>query len=351
MQRNLTVDNKEMVIIMKNQKNNKIYILIFSIIVIIILLAGATFAYWTWGTVRNNEANISITVTGSTSYLYAKLEGGEPINTEEVQLLPTNNCTGPSALQRTVSIRYNNATSTIALVEAQLDLTDMSLFNCDNELDDDELSHMHWAITTNSSSCSNNVISSGTFEGMEFICAPYGSGNGIIGATRKHLSNTIEDPLYGTIFPLRRYTYTDALGDNEEHTLTLPMISIAAEAGMTNESTNTYYIYIWIDENYNWTNYGDSNEDPLGDLNFKLEWHAKIDQNLVCGDVTGDGVLNWGDYYYHNDAIVGITTLTGDRFLLLGDMNSDGNIDSYDGTLIAAAINGAMTPNCPTTLR
>ncbi len=325
-------------------KERSIFVYVIIIVTVVLLLVGATYAYWIWGSARNNEANIALNVFGSSIDIYARIEGGEPINTEIVGLLPTSNCVGSTALQRNVSVTYKNGTSKLALVEAQLDLTEMSNIVYTNALTDTELSHMHWAITTNSASCSDNVVSSGTFEGMEFQSIYVNTVGMIGGHLENELSNMIEHPLYGNIFPL--YNYYVSLTDSTIRNL--PMISIAANANMANEVTNTYYLYIWIDENYTHTNYGGENSDLLSDLNFKLEWHGKIDQNLVCGDVTGDGVLNNDDY----NAVRLLATMMldiGARGNLLGDVSGDGQVRAADATILNRYILGYSSDplNCP----
>lgn len=315
-----------------NKKNNKIFIYVLIVVLIAILIIGATYAYWTWSTVRNNEANISLVVTGSSADLYASLEGGEPILGEEHYLLPTSNCI-PS--RHAVSITYKNATSKPALVEAQLDLTDIaSTISCDKYPTDSELSHVHWAITTNNNSCVSDVVSKGDFRGMEFECVSSG------GTSHAELTNYIEHSLYGTIFPLYRHS-------NGNNTVTnLPMISVLAEANMVNEGTENFYLYVWVDSDYNWINYGYDDTDPLGNFDFVLEWHAKIDQNLVCGDVTGDGIVTSDDVSvvssYIQNGISG-----GDRIRILGDINGDSYVTATDILQLLNIINGGGTPNCP----
>ncbi len=317
-------------------KNNKIFIYISIVIIIALLVVGVTYAYWTWGTVRSNESNIALTVSGSSGDLYARINGGEAISNEDVTLLPTSICMSSGTLQRTVSVTYKNGTNKVALVEAQLDLTELSGLACSTNLTDTELSHMHWAITTNSSSCSDDVVSFGTFEYMEFSCS-----NNV-----KTISNMINHSLYGNIFPLFNYRYTE---DNEEYTVwSLPMISIAANPNMVSEVTTPYYVYIWIDEDYTHTNYGDVNDDPLSDLNFKLEWHAKIDQNLVCGDTTGDGTVTEDDAALVLYEFAFNSQFQSARTNLLGDVNSNGQVQTSDSTIIRKYVTGEnVVLNCP----
>ena len=229
-------------------KRKKIIIPII-IVTIVILLLGATFAYWRWQTQRNEEVNIALTFSGSSDDLYARIEGGEPITNVDVTLLPTNNCLGNTALQRTVSITYKNATSQSAKVEAQLDVTAFQL-QSGRTLIDDDLSHIHWAITTNSGSCSTDVVSSGTFEGITF--------------TNSQISNMTNDSSYGNIYSLNSGN---------------PMITISAPSGMQNETTSSnYYAYVWIDEEYRYTNLGNEVTDPMSDFYLQLTWHGKIYQ-------------------------------------------------------------------------
>jgi flagellar basal body-associated protein FliL len=318
---------------MDNKKNNKIIIYVLIVLTIVSLIAGATFAYWTWSTVRSNETNVSVVVSGSIGDLYARFEGGEPISTDNVELLPTSNCMSDRTLNRTVSMTYKNGTNKVALVEAQLDLTDIS-FDCSKIPTSEELSHVHWAITRNDTSCTSNLVSSGTFEYVDLACS----------------SNTPQisyynHPLYGAIKPLYGFTTT---GSNHEliTEVGLPMISIKADPNMENETTETFYVYVWVDEDYVWTNYGDVNSDPLSDLSFKLEWHAKIDQNLICGDITGNGLTEIIDINLLSEVIVANIPATG-RYWLLGDANGDGNVNTGDLPALYQIILGNTTGGCP----
>ena len=239
---------------MKDKSNKKTMIVsIIAVILTVIMVGGATFAYWTWQSNEAENTNISFQIRNSSNELYAIINGGEPISSTTVNLLPTDDCIGVYSLQRTISFTYKNATSAHFQITAQLDVTSFNLRETTLELTDDDLSHIHWAITTSNDSCTTNSISSGTFEGIEF--------------TNGSISNMTEDDDYGNIYQLNNGTpmITYNSGNNEYH--------------MNNESTTSnYYVYIWIDEDYNHTNYGNLNDDPMEGFSLILNWHGKITQ-------------------------------------------------------------------------
>ena len=141
--------------------NKKTIIILISIILFGILVAGSTFAWWTW--ISSNEQNTSVTftVTNGTNQLKAILDADTTVIND---LAPTASCAGTYAKKVDVTTYYQNQSVVSAMINATLTLTSVT----SNNTAGIDRSKINYAITTESgSSCThlNNIIASGNLGG------------------------------------------------------------------------------------------------------------------------------------------------------------------------------------------
>ena len=202
---------------------------IIIVLLIIIVIAGATFAYWQWMTSEEEETSISLKVEGDTSNMSAKIDGGSSIDINS--LIPTSNCLSSDALQKEITITYINNTDISGEIVANLDITSFTANN--GNPSDDQLSYLKWVITNTKDSCTTGIIQSGDFSNVDYQNLP---------------QNLI--------------TIQNNISSN---------ISIETQI-------QPLYLYIWLDSTYEHINIGNSNTDPMQNLNFTLEWSGIIRQ-------------------------------------------------------------------------
>ncbi|MBR7042304.1 MAG: hypothetical protein IKI04_02260 [Bacilli bacterium] len=210
------------------KENKKLIIAIIAVIAIVIVVFGATYAYWLWNSNNNERTLVNLTVPNSTEALSATIDGGTMSVSD---LAPTTSCTNSNyASKSTVVLTYTNNSDTIANVIADLTVT---AFNAPHGTPGatTDLSHLHYALTTNPSSCSANLITSGTF-----------TNKGTVGAKL-----FVNQPLQSNI-----------------------------PVGTTNGS-KTMYLYVWLDSGYEHVTSGTEGiTDPMQDLTFALTWSGTI---------------------------------------------------------------------------
>lgn len=219
---------------------NKLIIAIVAVVAIVAIVGGATFAYWTWVTSDEQQTQVSFTVTGPN--LSAHIEGN---GTTDVTSLKPATCDSSNAIKKTVTINYMNETTQSATVSATLQTTAFGLRNASYVPTPANLTNLKYALTTTSGSCSTNVATdlngnqiTGDFSALTFN-----------GATASNL-------------PLTLFTQT-----------------FTAPANMSEEATQTYYLWIWLDKAYEHENVGDNNSDPMQGLTFTTQWSGIIAQN------------------------------------------------------------------------
>lgn len=208
---------------------DKLIIAIIAVLLIIGIVGGATFAYWSWASNTTQQTNVSFTVSQSAleGQLYANLDGGG--ETTFSNLAPVSSCTDSTyAMKKTLTLKYKNATANPANIYATLTLSDFEIKH--GSLQGNELSHIRYAVTDSPSSCD----------------APISGMSGTFTATSGALFS--EKNLLGTSIP----------------------------ANTTTEQTKTLYLYVWIDDAYEHTNYGDDIDDPLQNMSFNLTWSGNI---------------------------------------------------------------------------
>jgi len=218
----------------KNKKDNdmkKILITLFAVILIIVIIGGATFAYWSWQTSDAQRTNVNVTVQGATF----TIEGN---NISSEGMYPTANCNGNGALKGEVAT-MTVVNSTESPMTAGLKIR-VSLFPEHGTLSTTAKSKINWAIvdTSTSATCSTPT-KSGTFSTV-----------------------TVADQ--SSDFPNVDYTDIDtgetfiAYGTTKD--------------GEPVTTTKTYKIFVWLDNEYEYTNYGNVISDPMQGLKISVKW-------------------------------------------------------------------------------
>ncbi|MBQ8219532.1 MAG: hypothetical protein IJZ79_07255 [Bacilli bacterium] len=212
----------------------KLIIAIVAVLLIIAVVGGGTFAYWSWQTSTAQRTNVSFEILDASESgdMSASIAGNGTATV--TSLIPTNNCAGTNALVKEVVISYKNNTDNGAKITANLNLTNLTAGA--TAIDYTKLSYLKWAITTTPDSCTGGQ--SGDFGQLS-------------------LSANTEFPVSVTTIENTVGTTTDL---EEEIEL------------------ETYYLYVWLDYNYNHTNYGSTNNDPMQNLSFTLEWSGTMEQ-------------------------------------------------------------------------
>ena len=70
---------------------------------------------------------------------------------------------------------------------------------------------------------------------------------------------------------------------DDGHAKNLPLevftYTFQVDGNMTQEKSNMYYLWIWLDKSYEHQNVGNQNTDPMQGLEFTVEWSGNIIQN------------------------------------------------------------------------
>ncbi len=136
------------------EKNYKL--LIFFIVAgILLAVIGSTFAYWRWST--NSAQNTAVTFTVSSDFS-CSADGGGNITSSDKILAPAT-CTDTTyAIRRTVVVDVTKNGGQDVYLDLKLKVNSIAA-----ELSASE--NFKYALTTSSSSCTSNVIATGTFNG------------------------------------------------------------------------------------------------------------------------------------------------------------------------------------------
>lgn len=164
---------------------NKKYIYIILIFMGFLLVAGGTYSLWVWRSTDAQKTAVTFTITAGFT---CSADGGGNISSNDVKLAPAKCTDSQYAIKRTVTTNatINDSPASMNLW-LNVDHIDSALANSAN---------FKYALTTSASSCTDGVQSSGTFTG-------------------KNDTDTVD------ILTDKKYTQT---------------------------GSNTYYLYIWLDE-------------------------------------------------------------------------------------------------------
>ena len=218
-----------------NKKNG---LIILGIILIVVLIIGSTYAYLMWNS--NNLVTVNLTIDDFGT-MGLTLDGG----TVTVNKLAPASCTHSTyATKITTTVSRYNTTEFPGLTTLSLNLT---LIYSETYLIPqymrDDFSHVHYLLSTSPSSCSTAVTGYDDNSVSGTLAGSYTAGN----------------------------TQTTKLVDWK--------YLIPAKSGTENNKiTETYYLYVWIDPEYEFTYYslegGTGYLDPLQNLEFTLTWSA-----------------------------------------------------------------------------
>lgn len=100
-----------------NKDKNKLILSIVAVVLVIILIAGGTYAYWTWTSPNNTKIGNNWRITGGNM----SIDGGGDITAQK--MVPTASCNGSYAIVRTVKVTAKNETNTSMTAKVNLDLT------------------------------------------------------------------------------------------------------------------------------------------------------------------------------------------------------------------------------------
>ena len=235
---------------MKNNKkdnNKKTGLLALALVLVAALIAGGTYAYWIWNS--NNVVAINTIVTGGVK-MGLTLNGG----TATINKLAPAACTHSTYSSKvTTTISRYNETPYPGTVTLTLSLTSLK-FN-HGTLTSTDLGYVHYLLSTSSSSCATAVT----------------------GSDSTAISGTLAGATIGTSGTAK--TQSTVLSN---WVYKLPAGAAATAGTEAAPKTETYYLYVWIDPAYTFTNYNSNQiQDPLQDLEFTLQWSANtITQNV-----------------------------------------------------------------------
>ena len=168
-------------------KNKELILTILSVLLVAILISAGSYAFWVWESDRGNDTNVAFTIQGKNFSCSA--DGGGNITSNDVLLEPTKCSDTSHTIKREIHANMvNNANQDIRLdLWLNINELDAELANSDN---------LKWTITDSSEGCNAGTI--------------LGSGN----------------------FKYR------TIGDKQ----------IISQKIYSNSDTDTYYLYIWLDE-------------------------------------------------------------------------------------------------------
>lgn len=212
---------------MKENKN-KIIISVIAVLLIAAIVAGGTYAYWSWttNTAQRTYVNFIIPNPVSDGKMSASIAGNG--TTTVTSLAPTSCTNSTYAMKKPVAITYKNTGNIPAKLTVNLKVKSVTAGV--STPDSTALGKLNYALTTSSTSCAA------------------GTGN-ITG------------------------TFTGKLTAGST-VLTLDL-DIPAN---TAEKTVTYYLYVWLDSTYTHQNVGGVNSDPMQNLKFELQWDGIMTQ-------------------------------------------------------------------------
>ena len=137
---------------MYNNEYRKWY-LVIAVFAIISMFFGGSLAYWQWTTNTSERTSIALTVTEE---FRCDADGGGDISSEEKYLVPTDCTNSEYAIQRTITVSPTIFKDTSITMDLWLDINsiDTGLRNSNN---------FKYALTTEADSCTSGVVKSGNF--------------------------------------------------------------------------------------------------------------------------------------------------------------------------------------------
>ena len=121
---------------------------------VIITIMGGTLAYWNWQTSNAQKTNVTFTVGSNFS---CGADGGGNIMGDK-KLAPAECTDTDYAVQRTITTYINNSSADPVYMDMWLNINSIGTYLS-------QTGNFKYALTTNSSSCTTDVVSEGTFQG------------------------------------------------------------------------------------------------------------------------------------------------------------------------------------------
>ena len=137
--------------------NYKNKILVLTILTVIFTIMGSTLAYWNWTSTEDQRTLITFETPANLS---CTADGGGNITASEKNIMPTTCTDQARAIQRTITL---NTSSQISTNDIYLDLW-LDVVNIGEGLTNSR--NFKYALTKNASSCTSDVIESGSFNGI-----------------------------------------------------------------------------------------------------------------------------------------------------------------------------------------
>ena len=159
---------------------NKLIITIVAITLAAIVIVGATYAYWSWTTGANDQTNVTVRVTSDFS---CGADGGGSITSQQKILAPTTCMNETYAFQRPIVVKPTiNASGKTIYMDLNLKVNSIGEYLSQSQ-------YFKYALTTDSESCTNGVVASGSFQGAA-------TNTEIRLLHNKSYSSTTNDPYY-----------------------------------------------------------------------------------------------------------------------------------------------------------
>ena len=208
-------------------------------------------AYYQW-----TGGNTAVAFTVSSDGMGASFDGSSTITTRS---LKPSSC--KDAIKEKITISYYNemqlpATISIDLVVSKTNnVSSFKIRDLNYKPSAETLKYLHWTITT-SNSCTD----------------PANTDTG-----RTNITNSSDvTPRISDNFVEFANTFTYLNSSIAPKIATLSFVVPAGSGSKTNPLKKTYYLYVWLDENYTHINEGNVNSDPLQKLSFSLNWQNGI---------------------------------------------------------------------------
>ena len=242
----------------QKKEENKLIITIIAVLVIIAIIGGATFAYWSWETNEEQRTHVTVEVEGA----FLTIDGTNVTNTS---MRPTNDCDGVAALIGEATFTATNGTETNMKVIPMIDIILTPATG--RTLDDDDKSHLHWAlvdITSTTNKTCDSPDYSGTFNKVAKVTVTKDASGNV----------SISSPTVSSVQTSTSTTtnVTTALIANISGDNVSKLTFVAPAENTASPTTKTYRLYIWLDSGYTHTNYGAENTDPMQDLSMSVKW-------------------------------------------------------------------------------
>ena len=225
-----------------NNDNKKNVLLIIAVILVGALIAGGTYAYWAWNS--NNLVLIGNAYVDTGDMGLTFDAAGVTATIKNLAPAPCTNST--YATKATITLKRYNTSSYPGYVPMTLKLTSFTWKNAKPTTGSSgNLKNIKYLVSTSSSACTtavkgnDNVAISGDLSGIT------------VGST----ANTAQTQTT----TLKTWNYT--------------VLPNAGTHLTTGAITETYYLYVWLDSSYEFTNWGSNAvQDPLEGLTFTLQW-------------------------------------------------------------------------------